>query len=617
MKNIFFKVAVLSLLFCSSCSYLDIVPPNISTIDDAFQNETEAQKSLYGVYSYMPNFSHCRNNIDWVSSDEFVHNGDNYWFPAVNIYTGENSATQPTANFWSHFYMWRINYPMYEGIRSAYLFLQKVDGVPGLSDEKKKEWKAEANFLIAFYHYTLLKYYGPIVIVDKYIPLTTSQDEMMQSRSTYDECVDWIAKKFDEAIPDLPTTVASADYGKPTKAAALAIKSRMLLYAASPLFNGNTEFYADFKGKDGTNLISQTYDKEKWKKALDAAQTAIDAATAAGCALYDYPKSSSSTDAFQHAVDNARYTMVDPWNKELIWGYSGWNENQYQENSFQCLAAPRIASGGLPYELYAPTLSVASMYYTDKGLPIDADPDFDYANRFTNFTEVDGEMVANFNLHREPRYYACIGYDRGYYEINNTKIRLKMRYKEQHGKPQNSVNFSVSGFLVKKGVHPQTVFESQDKRTVKTYPFPIIRLSELYLNYMEAYVEYYGKLDGQALTYLDMIRKKNGLPTWESVKGLATRTITDLETVRTERLVELAFEGHHFQDYRRWCLGDKYLNGKTTNLDINQTTYQKFWRTIKSNEKYDRIFRTPQDYLQPIYVEDIKINPNLVQNPGY
>jgi len=615
MKNKIITGALM-LIMCSSCNYLDIIPPNIATIDDAFQNETNAQKALYTVYSYMPKFSDVRQNVDWMPTDEFIHNGDNYWFPSINIYTGENSSTQPTANFWSHFKMWRINYPLYEGIRSGYLFLSRIDEVKGMDPVKLTEWKAEVKFLITYYHYLLLRYYGPIVLVDKLIPLDTPAEELFQNRSSYDECVTWISAHLDEVIPDLPVTLNPSDYGKPTQAAAKSIKSRLLLYAASPLFNGNTEYYADFKDKKGINLINQVYNTEKWKIALDAATDAITSAQTAGCQLYSH--NPAVTDTFQQAVNNARYTMVDPWNKELVWGYTGWNEDNYQEDSYQCLAAPRNpGQGGIPYEMLAPTLSMASMYYTKKGLPIDADPDFDYLNRFTTFTTINGEQVANFNLNREPRYYASIGYDRGNYEINNTTIQLKMRYKEAHGKPQTTANYSPSGFLVKKGVHPQSIFESITKRTLTKYPFPLVRFSELYLNYIEAYVEYYNKLDGQALVYLDAIRAKNGLPKWEDVKNMASRTISDREVIRTERLIELAFEGHHFHDIRRWKEGEKYFNGVTQNLDINQTTPAKFWRIVNTVEIYPRIFRTPQDYLQPIYAEDIKINPNLIQNPGY
>ena len=610
------KLILGALLFmCSACNYLEILPPNVATIDDAFKNEAEAQKVLYSVYSFMPRSSDIRQNVDWFASDEFIHNGDNYWFPSVNIFSGENSSSQPTFNLWSHFETWRIKYPLYEGIRMGYLFLSRIDKVKGINPVSATKWKAEAKFLIAYYHYLLLRYYGPIVIVDKLIPLDASYDEMFQYRTPYDECVTWIANQLDEVIPNLPDKLNSSDYGKPTQTAAKAIKARMLLYAASPLFNGNAEYYSNFKDSKGVLLFSQEYDKNKWKKALDAATEAIAFAEVSGHQLYEHtPKVADNT---QQAINNARYTMIDAWNKELIWGYTGWNEDNYQEDSYQCLASARTGEGGSPYEMMAPTLSMASMYYTKNGLPIDADPNYNYTNRFDSLVTINGEQVAYFNLDREPRYYACIGYDRGNYEINNTTIRLMMRYKEKHGKPVNPNDYSMSGFLVKKGIHPETVFESKDKRTLKKYPFPLVRLSELYLNYIEAYVEYYGRLDGQALIYLNHIRTKNGLPNWQDVKGLATRVISDEEVIRTERLVELAFEGHHFQDIRRWKLGEQYLNGTTQNLDVNQTTAKKFWRVVNTIEKYPRTFSTPKSYLQPICAEDIKINPNLIQNPGY
>lgn len=621
MKKHFLIGTILAFISFSSCDYLDIMPPNVATLEDAFRNETEAQKALYTVYSYMPKFSDCRRNVDFYPTDEFVHLLDNYWFPSLNIYSGENSSSQPTANFWSHFNAWRINCPLYEGIRWGYLFIDKVDEVPGISPEKAAQWKTEARFLIAYYHALLLRYYGPIVLVDKLIPMDAPSDEIFLYRSPYDECVEWITKRLDEVAAELPETLSTSNYGKPTKAAAKAVKSRLLLYAASPLFNGNSEFYADFKDKKGRNLISLDYDKEKWNKAMVAAEDAINFAVASGHSLYAHMPAVNND--FQQAVNNARYTMVQPWNSELIWGYTGWNEDMNHENSIQVQAAPRLWNaaanapmGGLPYQTHAPTLTAASFLFTANGLPIDADPDFNYEQRYSHFEVVDGEQVAAFNLGREPRYYAYIGYDRGYYEINADTIRLKMRYKEMHGRTQTGVDYSASGFLLKKGIHPETMFESKDKRTLKKYPFPLARLGELYLNYIEAYVEYYGKLDGKALVLFNELRAKNGLPKWEDVKGKATRPISDIEIVRAERTNELLFEGHRFHDVRRWKETFHYPNESTLKLSTAQTVVTRFWREETTKEPYSRLF-TRKDYLQPIYSEDININPNLVQNPGY
>lgn len=612
MKKIFFILALL--VGFTSCNYLDIVPDDKATIDDAFKNQLEAHKFLYTLYSYIPLHSNFRRNIDWAPTDEFTTspNWDSYWFPFRDMRNGFNNASYPTFNFWSH-YNSRINYSLYDGIRQAFLFLSRIDNVPGIELENARKWKAEARFLIGYYHYLLLRYYGPIVIVDRLIPFDAPEEELFAYRSTYDECVDFLVKWLDDVAEDLPLTLNSGDYGKPTKLVAKSLKARVLLYAASPLFNGNSDFYSNFKDDRGINLISQEYDKEKWKKAMDAAQEAITLAVSQNYHLYKYEKSKKELSLFDQAVANARYTMVDKWNSELIWGYTGWNEDMNHEDAYQCLAAPRLKDGGIPYEGVAPSLAIVETFYTDKGLPIDADPDFKYSERYQVGKD---HETANLNFNREPRYYAFIGYDRGPFEISGDTIQLMMRYREAHGKPANSTNYSYTGFLVKKGVHPESLFESKSKQVLIRYPFPLIRFSELYLNYIEAYIEYYGKLDGQALNYLNELREKNGLPKWQNVKNLATREITPEELIRTERMIELSFEGHRFHDLRRWKLGEKYLNTPIYGCDVNATTADKFWQ-IKSTGEEQRVFRTPQDYLLPIHSEDLKINYNLVQNFGW
>lgn len=140
---------------------------------------------------------------------------------------------------------------------------------------------------------------------------------------------------FDKAIADLPLTVPSSDLGRATKVVAQALKARMYLFAASPLYNGNSEFYSDFKDQNGTPFINQTYDKAKWKTAMDETKKAITLAEQAGNELYRYA-SSRPLSKFDQAVANQRYTMVDPWNKELIWGYSGVKEDATNQNFFRC-----------------------------------------------------------------------------------------------------------------------------------------------------------------------------------------------------------------------------------------------------------------------------------------
>lgn len=127
---------------------------------------------------------------------------------------------------------------------------------------------------MGYYHQCLLEYYGPIVLVKKFIPIDAPESEILTPRTPYDECVKYIAECYDRAAGLLPDVVGESELGLPTKMAALSYKARLLLYAASPLVNGNPD-YIGFNNPDGTPLMSTTYDPEKWKRALDAAAAAI------------------------------------------------------------------------------------------------------------------------------------------------------------------------------------------------------------------------------------------------------------------------------------------------------------------------------------------------------
>ncbi len=120
--------------------------------------------------------------------------------------------------------------------------------------------------MIAYYHFLSLRSYGPTMIIREAL----SQDmpiEQFPERSTYDEVVQFINDKLDEAIPNLPDKQLDADFGRASRLIALGLKSRMYLYAASPLFNGNSKMYSNFRSPvDGRHLISQEYSIDKWQK---------------------------------------------------------------------------------------------------------------------------------------------------------------------------------------------------------------------------------------------------------------------------------------------------------------------------------------------------------------
>ena len=434
--------------------------------------------------------------------------------------------------------------------------------------------------------------------------------------------------------------------GLATSVAAKAIKSRMLLYAASPLFNGNTMF-SDFKNPDGTLLINTTFDATKWLSAKNAAKDAIDAAEAIGCRLYQPTDATDASlpepaDPTQRAL---RFTLVDKTSKESVW-IDARDEGFY---SLQNKSRPYHSNAS--WNGICPTLAMLDRFYTKNGLPIDEDPAFNYEGRFTPTAfaagDINGEgQTQVMNLNREPRYYAWVSFQGGYYEcqgkyerstnqwayapknrrgINGMKVLTQFMRNQSCGIHQRSNNYSPGGFLNKKGVSPAC--NSGVGNAYVKYPWPVVRLAELYLNYAEACVET-GDLE-EAKIYLNKIRERAGIPTVESAWGSIGVSLTKeklRQIVRQERMIELYLEHQNFWDMRRWLLADQYFNVIPEGDNIMTDNFDEFCtRTVLDGRKVPggnapnivRKFVAPRNYLLPIPYRETQKNKNLVQNPGY
>lgn len=611
------KTLLMSCLFgalLNSCSYLDIVPDDTPTLDDAFKNETSAEGFVFSCYSKIPDYGKFRMNFSWVTTPELVGSAHwtVQWFTFMQMQQATYNAANPVIDVWQ---------TSYDGIRQCYTFLDNIDKVVPLKepqasfDAKKKVWIAEVKFLIAYYHFLLLQNYGPIVIVDHLIPTDAPSEEMFMPRSPFDECVAKIAAMFDEAIPDLPATVNDANLGRATQVIAEALKARMYVYAASPQFNGNSE-YSNFKDKDGNLLISTNYDKEKWKTALDQCWKAIQSAEGTGRrSLYRYQGDKTLSKRDQ-AIANCRNVMVDPWNSELIWGYSGSQESwsDYGQ-SIQAHAIPHgiSASTGAPYGAIGPTLWSTDLFLTENGLPINEDPAFKYADRFKVPA---GDSIPYLHKNREPRFYGSVGFDRGSYAINGDSVTLKLKFKEPHGAKDGNSDQLYGGYVAAKLTNPNS-FVSLSSNSLVAYPFPIIRLAELYLSYAEAYAEYHGTLDGEAKKRFNDIRDRAGLPAIDVTHpGVQGENL--IQVIHREKTVEFMYEGQMLYDYRRWKIAvsewanmDKGMLG----LNVYGTTAEEFYKpSLMDRQPF--IFRSYQN-LSPIKQDYLNKNTKLVQNPGW
>src|SRR5690606_29645407 len=179
--------------------------------------------------------------------------------------------------------------PLFGAIRDCNTFLENINSVPDMDENERLRWISEVKFLKAYYHWFLLRMYGPIPIIDENLPISSSPEEVQVHRQPVDSVFNYISNLLDEAAASLPPVIIDqvSDMGRATAPIALAVKAQVLMTAASPLFNGNPD-YVNFKDKQGVQLFNPTYDASKWARAAEACKEAIDLLHETGHKLYEF-----------------------------------------------------------------------------------------------------------------------------------------------------------------------------------------------------------------------------------------------------------------------------------------------------------------------------------------
>ncbi|MCK3685432.1 RagB/SusD family nutrient uptake outer membrane protein [Maribellus sp. YY47] len=626
MKKIKYNIAALLIMLTAfSCDYLDVVPDNVATIDDAFVDRASAEKFLASCYGYIPNFGD-----PWVNAG--IGSGDEVWFNeeivgssfnSALIARGLQNATNPHLNFWDG-QMRGKN--MYVGIRDCNIFLEEIDNASDLTDLEKKRWVAEVKFMKAYYHFWLFKSYGPIPIIRENLPIYTDTKDVKVYRAPVDDVVNYIVELIDEASPDLPMRVTSetTELGRITRPIALAMKARVLATAASPLFNGNTD-YSSVVDNQGVALFNQSYDANKWQLAADAAKAAIDTALAANHSLVDEYRTKTDISPELERECIIRSIFSDRNSPELLWGSTDFRFTQ----TYQRMCVPlliQVTSSNPVSQFYGSTLRMAELFYTKNGVPINEDTSFDYENRYKLRTSVTGEgdfvrtgeQTAILHFDREARFYASIAFDRGNYFLDPTYYTVQTRLGELATK-RNQGEFSATGYFVKKLINPNSAINSNTMLAYYEYPFPIIRLADVYLLYAEALNEVKNAPDAEVYEYIDLVRARAGLEgvvdSWAQYSSNPSKPTTKegmRAIIKQERLIELAFEGQRFWDLRRWKDAEKYMNQPIQGWNISGAGAAFYNVTTIFTPSYSF-----KDYLWPIREDEIIKNPNLVQNPGW
>lgn len=649
-------IAILSTGLFISCDYLDIVPDKTEDVSLLFEQKESAYRALATCYHFLPNHDGVYSN-EAMASDELTVNFFQGVIPGRDIMRGQQNADNPIMGYWNDTQMVvRTQESMWKGIYACNVLIDNIEHVYDMTEREHAQWKAEAIFLKAYYHFLMFAQYGPIPVMDKNIPIDAPAEVMRVYRQPVDSVVNYIVKTIDLSMSSgLLTRITNPlEYGRVDQVIAAAIKARVLLFAASPLFNGNREYYENFKDNEGRNLFNLEYVPEKWLRAAEAAEAAIQLATNNSLKIYEYDtvqnplKLVEDIKYFRNskylneikADYNYRFMFYDPWNSETIWGdgYPTLVRGNQMYFSLQAASMPMnntATNNEAAWNWAVPTFEATQAYYTANGLPVDEDLSYQtkYDNRYrlTRAMEEDTlhilyrELVPSIHQGREPRFYASIGFDRSYYRVWGTKWTLESRFGEKNGrKTMSTKDYSVTGYLLKKPCHPSSDGSSYNRLIV--YPWPIIRLAELYLSYAEAMNEYYGPSQ-QVYDAINIVRKRAGIPDVEEVWSNPTlaknlnkhSSKTGLrEIIRQERRIELAFEGQRNNDVRRWKEGEKYFNIAVRGWNTDKSSLTDYYNNQQGPiQVMSRSFSTPRDYFQPIKNDELTNNSNLVQNPGW
>jgi len=555
MKNKVFICCYILCVIITSCKkdVLNKTPLDSYTDQSVWSDLSLAEAFANNLYNVLPNAEHNWDNTTnrtWALSsatDEAFNKFDDYNASVMN----SGSLTPDNLGV---FDIWA---PTYKIIQNCNIFLSKIDNVPG-DQARRNGLKGEVTYLRAYAYFKLTRDYGGVPLITKPFDLNS---DFKAARNSYDECSSFIASELDKAATLLPVQQGSASYGRATKGAALALKSTLLLYAASPQWN-------------------PTNDVVRWQKASDAAKAVID------------------LNAFQ--LFNGNYAdLFTTKNSELIMVRE--TNKQYMWSAFQGVEMFLSPSGFHGWASFAPSQNLVDAFGTADGKDL-TDP-------------TSGYNPQHPYVNRDPRFYQDIVFDgRPYgqpafcqdrYGVGSTNVAEF--YEGGLDSPQgwDKWNNSVTRYTFRKYCDTTYNFNSE----TQTNKFWIVsRLSEIYLNYAEA--QFYLGNNATTIKYLNLIRQRAGItnPLSSGLSGTALEN-----KIRNERQVELCLEGHRYYDVRRWKIANVTENKPLMGVVITKSAGGS--KTYNYTQVQTRIFK-PQHYLLPIPTSEIN-RTNLVQNPGY
>ena len=592
MKNRLFYLFVVLSFGCllNSCDEkLDIQPLNILTSDQVFANEAALTAYMGSLYNAMQleDFSFTGASYLGNSTDE-----------AINCYNDQilNIGNGTNTQWWG-----------YSNIRNVNDLIAKLPNAK-IAEISKTTLLGEAQFIRAFYYFSMVKRYGGVPIITDVQSFTGDNlDELQVSRNKEQEVYDFIAQDLDNAIALLPETNIP---GRATKYAALALKSRAMLYAASIAKYGSVQL-------NGILGIPAADGNKYWQAAFDAANAVI---ISGKYSLYQ---------VYSDKAVNFQQLFIDKGtNSEAV--FSKYFFYPDKTHSWDCMMLPYGIRGPSGFSSrMCPTLQCVEQYEYIDGSPgtlnigTPASPVF-YTKATDLFLNKDprlwGSVIFPFSSFKSSVIDIQSGlYDQGikveagdYSALYNPvthkldNINGTMHIVGLNGPAGTEV--TQTGFLLKKYLDPN-LSQAQCISGGSSQAWIVFRYAEVLLNYAEAAVEL-SKIP-EAKEKINMIRSRAGIAT------LNDADIT-IDRVQKERNNELAFENHRWWDLRRWRKSDQLLNNFWPRMlkvyyDIQQNAYRfETSNTGRYSKTFDAVV-----YYERIDPAEITKNPSLIQNPGY